>query len=417
MINLYFQDYFIKKAKNSEVELIRGRKHVSMEKGILYWITGLSGAGKTTIGNRLYYRMKPQKNNTIILDGDILKKIAGKDLAYNKEDRLERAYRYSALCKLLTDQGINVIICTIAMFDEVRDWNRSYIEKYVEIFLDVDMEVLKARNRKGLYSQKGGNIAGIDVEVEYPKQPDIVIKNNDKQSLDESIQEILKYKIKPKDRWNHDDKYWDNYYTENISKINAAPQPSLFARDMYLKYMEAGKDIIELGCGNGRDSLYFVQKGLNVTGIDASQVAISKLQENCSMHNCVFICDDFVNAESIYQIQYDYCYSRFTLHAINEQQEVLVLRKAYDMLKKDGYFFIEARSIHDGKCGMGQRVEKNAYIFDGHYRRFIDLTELVSKLKCLGFSIVEQVESDKFAPQKGEDAVCVRVVAQKMEIV
>lgn len=149
-----------------------------MKKGILYWITGLSGAGKTTIGNRLYYQMKSRDSNTIILDGDILKKIAGKDLGYAREERLERAYRYCSLCKLLTDQGINVIICTIAMFDEIRDWNRNHIENYVEIFLDVDMEILKLRNRKGLYSYKGGNIAGIDVEIEYPKNPDIVINND-----------------------------------------------------------------------------------------------------------------------------------------------------------------------------------------------------------------------------------------------
>ena len=127
-----------------------------MDKGTLYWITGLSGAGKTTIGNRVYYKMKSRNDNTIILDGDILKKIAGKDLGYRREERLERAYRYSALCKLLTDQGINVIICTIAMFDEVREWNRRNIENYVEVFLDVDLEVLKARDKKGLYSKKKG---------------------------------------------------------------------------------------------------------------------------------------------------------------------------------------------------------------------------------------------------------------------
>lgn len=109
-----------------------------MNKGTLYWITGLSGAGKTTIGNRLYYQMKQKCINTVILDGDILKKIAGKDLGYGREERLERAYRYCALCMLLTNQGINVIICTIAMFDEIRDWNRQNIENYVEIFLDVN---------------------------------------------------------------------------------------------------------------------------------------------------------------------------------------------------------------------------------------------------------------------------------------
>ena len=64
-----------------------------MKKGILYWITGLSGAGKTTVGNRLYYKMKLTNKNVVILDGDILKKIAGKDLGYEREERIERAYR------------------------------------------------------------------------------------------------------------------------------------------------------------------------------------------------------------------------------------------------------------------------------------------------------------------------------------
>lgn len=96
-----------------------------------------------------------------------------------------------------------------------------------------------------------------------------------------------------------------------------------------------------------------------------------------------------MNADTIYQISYDYCYSRFTFHAISEHQEKRILSKAYDMLREDGYFFIEARSIHDGKYGIGQKVEKNAYICDKHYRRFIDLEELVLKLTAVGFTIVE----------------------------
>lgn len=384
-----------------------------MKKGILYWITGLSGAGKTTIGNRLYYRIKKEKNNTIILDGDILKRIAGKDLGYRKEERLERAYRYSSLCKLLTDQGINVIICTIAMFDEIRTWNRCNIENYVEVFLDVDLEVLKSRNRKGLYLQKRGKTAGIDIEVEYPKSPDIVIRNNGECSLEESVQRILRYQVIPRERWNCDEEYWDRYYSDKIGNNKAITEPSLFARAMFLKYMKVGKSLIELGCGNGRDSLWFVSEGLNVTGIDASQVAIQELQDRFSSDKCIFICDDFVNAESIYQIQYDYCYSRFTLHAINENQETQILEKVYDMLKEDGYLFIEARSVHDGKYGLGKEVEKNAYILDGHYRRFINPEDLMYKLKNIGFRITEQEESSHFAPYKGDNAVCVRVVAQK----
>ncbi len=384
-----------------------------MKKGILYWITGLSGAGKTTIGNRLYYQMKAQNDNTIILDGDILKKIAGKDLGYGREERLERAYRYCSLCKLLTDQGVNVIICTIAMFDEIRDWNRNHIENYVEIFLDVDMEILKLRNRKGLYSYKGGNIAGVDVEIEYPKNPDIVIKNDGSVSVKRSVQEILDYQVIPKVRWNKDEEYWDKYYEDKQKKDELLTAPSLFATAMLQKYMESGKYLIELGCGNGRDSLWFAENGIDVTAIDASPFVIKELQKKVALDNCTFICDDFVNAESIYQIQYDYCYSRFTLHAINEQQENQILSKAYEMLKAKGYFFIEARSVHDGKYGLGQAIEKNAYIYEGHYRRFINPEELAVKLTNIGFNLIELEESDQFAPQKGDRAVCVRVVAQK----
>lgn len=399
--------------KNEKVNCEKGIYGSGMNKGTLYWLTGLSGAGKTTIGNRLYYSMKPERENTIILDGDILKKIAGKDLGYGREERLERAYRYSSLCKLLTDQGINVIICTIAMFDEIRDWNRENIENYVEIFIDVEMEVLKCRNRKGLYSKKNGNIAGVDVAIEYPKNPDIVIKNNGNQSIKESVQKILDYKVVPRKRWNRDEAYWNKYYAERVATSESRVKPSLFADAMLHKYMEKGRHLVELGCGNGRDSLYFAKNGLNVTGIDASKVAIDELRQKNSLDNCVFICDDFVSAESIYQIQYDYCYSRFTLHAINEQQETQILKKAYEMLKEGGYLFIEARSVNDKKYGLGQAVERNAFICDGHYRRFIELSKLLMKLENMGFAIAESEESDKFAPSKGDIATCVRVVAQK----
>lgn len=384
-----------------------------MDKGILYWITGLSGAGKTAVGNRLYYSMKMQKKNTIIFDGGILKEIVGKDVGYGREGRLERAYRYSSLCKLLTDQGINVIICTIAMFNEIREWNRDNIENYIEVFLDVEMEVLKHRNRKGLYSKSNENIAGIDVAVEYPKEPDIVIKNNGNQSLDGIVQRIMNYTAVPKKRWNRDEEYWNRYYADKAKLHKSETAPSLFACAMLQNYIERGKNLVELGCGNGRDSLYFAQNGINVTGIDASEVAIVELQKKNALENCIFICDDFVSAESIYQVQYDYCYSRFTLHAINERQETQILKKAYSMLKENGYFFIEARSINDKKYGVGQAVERNAFICDGHYRRFIVLTELLSKLKDIGFTIIDSAESDRFAPMEGDIAVCIRVVAQR----
>ena len=115
--------------------------------GRVFWITGLSGAGKTTIGYLLYTKLKIQKNSIVFLDGDELRKIFGNDLGYSKEDRLKSATRNSRLCKLLSDQGIDVICCTISMFDTIREWNRQNIKNYFEIYLDVSLETLKNRKK------------------------------------------------------------------------------------------------------------------------------------------------------------------------------------------------------------------------------------------------------------------------------
>lgn len=165
------------------------------QEGILYWITGLSGAGKTTIGNSLYYEMKNKNKNVILLDGDVLKKIVSDDLGYSEEDRRKRAMKYALLCKLLTDQGMTVICCTIAMFDEVREWNRQHNKRYIEVFLDVGLEVLKKRDQKGMYSkaERGElkNIAGIDLRAEFPKTPDIILQNDGRYTIKECVDKIL----------------------------------------------------------------------------------------------------------------------------------------------------------------------------------------------------------------------------------
>ncbi len=78
---------------------------------------------------------------------------------------------------------------------------------------------------------------------------------------------------------------------------------------------------MDLGCGNGRDSIFFSESGIHVVGIDASNVAIGMLENEYKGNEYLeFICDDFVTAEALFQREYDYCYSRFTLHAINENR-------------------------------------------------------------------------------------------------
>lgn len=161
----------------------------------VYWITGLSGAGKTTIGKVLYEKMKMRYPNTVFLDGDILRQVFGDDLGYSQEDRRKCAMRYARLCDMLQKQGLNVICCTISMFDSVREWNRQNISSYKEIYVKVSFDTLRIRDQKGLYSgytnecQK--EVVGIHVEFEEPKTPDLVLDNDGDRIPEQQVEKIL----------------------------------------------------------------------------------------------------------------------------------------------------------------------------------------------------------------------------------
>jgi len=148
----------------------------------LYWLTGLSGAGKTTIGRLFYSTLNKTKNNIVYLDGDVLREIFGGSQDYSPLERKNLAMRYSRLCKMLNEQNIDVVIATISMFHEVRDWNRENINNYKEIYIKVPIDILIERDQKQLYSRalKGEveHVMGIDVEIEEPINPDVVILND-----------------------------------------------------------------------------------------------------------------------------------------------------------------------------------------------------------------------------------------------
>jgi adenylylsulfate kinase len=161
----------------------------------VYWITGLSGAGKTTIGKLFYEELKKKYANTVFFDGDTLRKVFGDDLGYSEDDRRKCAMRYSRLCALMAEQGINVVICTISMFDSVRDWNRENIHNYKEIYVKASMEVLRERDQKGLYSrtsnEKEKDVAGIDFKFEEPEHPDLILENDGGYTPKEQVNKLL----------------------------------------------------------------------------------------------------------------------------------------------------------------------------------------------------------------------------------
>lgn len=379
-------------------------------KGTAYFFTGLSGAGKTTIGGLFYQRLKQTKPNAVYLDGDEIRIAFGEDVGYTTEERCRWAGRIFRVCKLLTDQGIDVVVCSIAMISAQRHWNRANIENYKEIYIKVSKETLLLRNQKGLYTA-GKNVVGIDLPFDEPKHPDLVVENNGQETplhIVEKIEHLLYPNIVENPIDNRS--YWNHYYSNNI----CSTQPSPFAQ--YVETLvRPHSSIVDLGCGNGRDSVYFAKAGHQVTGLDLSKDAIASLQKQ-QLPNTQFICGDFITSDCHQSAAYDYAYSRFTIHAINAKQEHLLLQTIHRALKPNGKFFIEVRSIHDPLFGKGRKVEHNAYFYDNHYRRFIVLEELVKHLEQEGYLVEYAEEKNGFAPYGNDDPPVIRIVAIKKEV-
>ena len=149
-----------------------------------YWITGLSGAGKTTLAKEIEKQLTQSGEKTILLDGDTLRVILGRESRnannHNKATRLELA-RLTGNFANTCSQNLNVVIATI-MVNEVYHWNKTNIPGYFEVFIDADGEELRKRDYKGIYRQldegKLKDVAGEDLMVDKPNSADIVIKSN-----------------------------------------------------------------------------------------------------------------------------------------------------------------------------------------------------------------------------------------------
>lgn len=160
--------------------------------GTVYWFTGLAGAGKTSIGKRFQKKLISETSSkSVFLDGDELREAFGNKFGHSLEERRYLAHSYSRLCYLISKQGIDVVCCTISMFNSCREWNRCNIIKYKEIFITTSIEVLQKRNQKDLY--KGENnktakdVVGINMQYELPLNPDITINNDGLFDVDEIV--------------------------------------------------------------------------------------------------------------------------------------------------------------------------------------------------------------------------------------
>lgn len=161
------------------------------EKGTMYFFTGLSGAGKTTIGGLFYRQLKAVKPNVVLLDGDQTRPVFNEESGYSFSDRLKGSHRFFRVARMLAEQGIDVVACAICMHSQVRDWNRENIERYKEIYIKASLETLCRRDQKGLYSA-GKNVIGVDLPFDEPKSPDMIVENEGEETTEAIVERIEK---------------------------------------------------------------------------------------------------------------------------------------------------------------------------------------------------------------------------------
>lgn len=151
---------------------------------MVIWLTGLSGAGKTTIGRCLHEIWKAKAPNTVLVDGDAVRGLVRFNAdgdAYSTQGRHAVASRYCDVCAWLDSQDINVVCCTISFFEDLRARNRRDLSGYFEVLISAPLEVLRQRDTKNLYERalKGEirNVVGVDLALDPPFAPDMIVDN------------------------------------------------------------------------------------------------------------------------------------------------------------------------------------------------------------------------------------------------
>jgi adenylyl-sulfate kinase len=170
------------------------RDKTTNQQGFVLWMTGLSGAGKTTIALILEKELRGRGVKIERLDGDVVRESLTRDLGFSKEDRDKNIERVTFVAKLLSRNGVGCICSFISPYQAVRDQVRANTTNFLEVFIDAPLQVVMDRDVKGLYKKAIAgeipNFTGISDPFEAPSQPDIHIRT-DQETPAESAQRII----------------------------------------------------------------------------------------------------------------------------------------------------------------------------------------------------------------------------------
>nr|5CB6_A Chain A, Probable adenylyl-sulfate kinase [Synechocystis sp. PCC 6803 substr. Kazusa]5CB6_B Chain B, Probable adenylyl-sulfate kinase [Synechocystis sp. PCC 6803 substr. Kazusa]5CB6_C Chain C, Probable adenylyl-sulfate kinase [Synechocystis sp. PCC 6803 substr. Kazusa]5CB6_D Chain D, Probable adenylyl-sulfate kinase [Synechocystis sp. PCC 6803 substr. Kazusa]5CB6_E Chain E, Probable adenylyl-sulfate kinase [Synechocystis sp. PCC 6803 substr. Kazusa]5CB6_F Chain F, Probable adenylyl-sulfate  len=163
------------------------------QRGVTIWLTGLSGAGKTTITHALEKKLRDSGYRLEVLDGDVVRTNLTKGLGFSKEDRDTNIRRIGFVSHLLTRNGVIVLVSAISPYAAIRQEVKHTIGDFLEVFVNAPLAVCEERDVKGLYAKaRSGEIkgfTGIDDPYEPPTNPDVECRT-DLEELDESVGKI-----------------------------------------------------------------------------------------------------------------------------------------------------------------------------------------------------------------------------------
>jgi bifunctional enzyme CysN/CysC len=197
-----YTDRTVAKSKNifwTEGKITAHQRAIrSGHRGAVVWLTGLSGAGKSTIAQALERELFQRAMHTYVLDGDNIRHGLNSNLGFSPEDRVENIRRVSEVAKLMADAGTVVITAFISPYRMDRRRAREIAlegnAEFIEVFVDAPLEVCETRDPKNLYKKaRAGEIrdfTGIDAPYEAPEDPEIVVRT-DQQTVDESVATVL----------------------------------------------------------------------------------------------------------------------------------------------------------------------------------------------------------------------------------
>ena len=164
------------------------------DQGVTVWLTGLSGAGKSTIATALTGELRRRGRAVEVLDGDVIRENLSKGLGFSKEDRDTNIRRIGFVAELLARHGVIVIVAAISPYREVRDEVRVRVGDFVEVHVGCALEELVRRDVKGLYRKALAgeitNFTGISDPYEEPLSPEVVIDTTD-ETLADSVARVI----------------------------------------------------------------------------------------------------------------------------------------------------------------------------------------------------------------------------------